>query len=590
MERPTYQVLARKWRPQQFDDVVGQRPIVRTLANALQQGRLAHAYCFSGIRGVGKTTIARLLAKGLNCRSFEGPTATPCGTCESCVEIMEGRSLDVFERDAASDRGINEMKGLIEIARYAPSRDRYKVMILDEAHMLTPEASNALLKVLEEPPEYIVFALATTEPNKILPTILSRCQHYQLSRISQREIQDHLGKMAAAEGIDISPDGLALVATAADGSLRDAQSLLDKLIAFAGDSIDESTVVDLLGLVDRVLLFRAVDLIADENVAGVIELVNEMVEQGIDLHQFTIDLLGHFRNLLIVRTVEQPGDILHLPSADLETLSGQAQRFEIDDLDRAFTLLAGSEYRVKMAEQPRYHLEVVLARLARMPRLQPIEDLLAALQGGGSGESSPPSGGSGRGSSRPAPAASRASTAAPPAAAKVTPAAESPAPPKVEVTPEPPAPAKVEAAAEPPTAPAVEAAPEPPTPPEVEAATEPSAPPKVEPGPEPPAETEAVDAGAPTSSGLLDKVQAKLSETHPLLAQSLSRTCGIDVAGETLVFRFPANRGVVRGPLQGPRGEACAARRMRGGPRPQRRATRGDRSERSAAAEAETAR
>ena len=179
---------------------------------------------------------------------------------------------------------------------------------------------------------------------------------------------------------------------AACGTLR---ALLDKLIAFAGDSIDESTVVDLLGLVDRVLLFRAVDLIADENVAGVLELVNEMVEQGIDLHQFTIDLLGHFRNLLIVRTVQQPGEILHLPSADLETLTGQAQRFEIDDLDRAFTLLAGSEYRIKMAEQPRYHLEVVLARLARMPRLRPIEDLIAALQGGGSGEGPAPGGGDG---------------------------------------------------------------------------------------------------------------------------------------------------------------------------------------------------
>ncbi len=556
MERPSYQVLARKWRPQQFDDVVGQRPIVHTLGNALQQGRLAHAYCFSGIRGVGKTTIARLLAKGLNCRAFEGPTATPCGTCESCVEIMEGRSLDVFERDAASDRGINEMKGLIEIARYAPSRDRYKVMILDEAHMLTPEASNALLKVLEEPPEYIIFALATTEPNKILPTILSRCQHYQLSRISQREIQEHLGKMAAAEGIGISTDGLALVATAADGSLRDAQSLLDKLIAFAGDSIDESTVVDLLGLVDRLLLFRAVDLIGDENVAGVLELVNEMVEQGIDLHQFAVDLLGHFRNLLVVRTVDEPGDILHLPAADLETLTGQAQRFEIDDLDRAFTLLAGSEYRIKMAEQPRYHLEVVLARLARMPRLQPIEELIAALQGGGPGDNTSPE-------NKPAPSAPRSRAATPqrskPATATARPAPTPevqapPTPSRPAVEPGPPSPPK--AAAEPaPAPPKAAAEPEPPVPPQVTVEPEPPSPPKsvAEPGPPAPPATpaptpattasEAVDE-APTTSGLLGKIQAKLSETHPLLAQSLSRTCGIDVAGEALVFRFPPTAGL----------------------------------------------
>jgi len=525
-----YEVLARKQRPQQFDEIVGQRAIVQTIVNALEQKRVAHAYCFSGIRGVGKTTIARLLAKGLNCRSFDGPTSTPCGTCESCVEIMEGRSLDVLERDAASDRGIDDIRQLIEIARYAPSRDRYKVMILDEAHSLTKDASNALLKVMEEPPPYIVFALATTEPNKLLPTILSRCQHYQLARISQREIVEHLGKLAKAENIQISPDGLALVATAADGSMRDALSLLDKLIAFAGDSIDESTVVDLLGLVDRVLLFRAVDLIADENVAGVIELVNEMVEQGIDLHQVTIDLLGQFRNLLIVRTVGQPGDILHLPAADLEALTSQAQRFEVDDLDRAFTLLASSEYRIKMAEQPRYHLEVVLARLARMPRLQPIEDLLAALQGGGSSQGSSPDGGN-RGSGRKpeptAPKARSAATAAQPPA-KIVAEPRRSSPPEIEVAPEPPAPPKIEVA------------PEPPAPPRVEESSGPSAPPQleVEPAQVGPAQFEMA------TSGLLGKIQAKLSETHPLLAQSLSRTCGIDVAGEALVFRFAPTAGL----------------------------------------------
>ncbi len=571
MARPTYQVLARKWRPQQFDDVVGQRPVVRTLVNALQQQRLAHAYCFSGIRGVGKTTIARLLAKGLNCRSFEGPTATPCGTCESCVEIMEGRSLDVFERDAASDRGINEMKELIEIARYSPSRDRYKVMILDEAHMLTADASNALLKVLEEPPEYIVFALATTEPNKILPTILSRCQHYQLSRISQREIEEHLAKIATAENIAISADGLALVATAADGSLRDAQTLLDKLIAFAGESIDEATVVDLLGLVDRVLLFRAVDLIAAEDVAGVLGLVNEMVQQGIDLHQFAVDLLGHIRNLLVVRTVDEPGEILHLPVADLEMLTAQAAHFEIDDLDRAFTLLAGSEYRIKMAEQPRYHLEVILARLARMPRLQPVEDLIAILQGGEPSGSAPRGGGGGRGrKTTPPKSTPTAATPAPAASAAPTPAPTAPEPeaeaivaapePEIEPVPAPPpvaAPEPTPVAATPEIAPDPEPTPAPvapdpaPAPTPVAAVVEPEPspePPVVQPEPIPaPAVAEpapVAEAAAAPTSGLLAKVQAKLSETHPLVAQSLSRTCGIDLAGEALVFRFPPTAGL----------------------------------------------
>ena len=571
MARPTYQVLARKWRPQQFDDVVGQRPVVRTLVNALQQQRLAHAYCFSGIRGVGKTTIARLLAKGLNCRSFESPTATPCGTCESCVEIMEGRSLDVFERDAASDRGINEMKELIEIARYSPSRDRYKVMILDEAHMLTADASNALLKVLEEPPEYIVFALATTEPNKILPTILSRCQHYQLSRISQREIEEHLAKIATAENIAISADGLALVATAADGSLRDAQTLLDKLIAFAGESIDEATVVDLLGLVDRVLLFRAVDLIAAEDVAGVLGLVNEMVQQGIDLHQFAVDLLGHIRNLLVVRTVDEPGEILHLPVADLEMLTAQAAHFEIDDLDRAFTLLAGSEYRIKMAEQPRYHLEVILARLARMPRLQPVEDLIAILQGGEPSGSAPRGGGGGRGrKTTPPKSTPTAATPAPAASAAPTPAPTAPEPeaeaivaapePEIEPVPAPPpvaAPEPTPVAATPEIAPDPEPTPAPvapdpaPAPTPVAAVVEPEPspePPVVQPEPIPaPAVAEpapVAEAAAAPTSGLLAKVQAKLSETHPLVAQSLSRTCGIDLAGEALVFRFPPTAGL----------------------------------------------
>ncbi|NKB87074.1 MAG: DNA polymerase III subunit gamma/tau [Acidobacteria bacterium] len=589
MARSTHQVLARTSRPQQFADVVGQQPVIRTLTNALQQERLAHAYCFSGIRGVGKTTIARLLAKGLNCRSTEGPTATPCGTCESCVEIREGRSIDVIERDAASDRGIEEMRQLIDVARYAPSGDRYKVLILDEAHMLTKEASNALLKVLEEPPKYIVFALATTEPSKILPTILSRCQHYQLSRINQGEIEAHLGKLAAGQGITISPDGLALIATAADGSLRDALSLLDKLHAFAGDEIDEATVVDLLGLVDRVLLFRAIDLIAGQNVAGVIELVSEMVQHGVDLHQFTVDLIGHLRNLLVIRSVTEPGAILHLPAADLETLTAQAAHFEVDDLDRAFALLANTEYRIKVAEHPRYHLEVVLARLARMPRLEPIEDLIAALRGEPSGGSSaPPSGGGGR-KAAPAPRASAKNVApAPPQAAPeptATPAPEPtppPAPTPVPATPDP-TPA---VAADPEPEPAKPIAPEPPAPelapapaapappaPEPEVTVEaapvpepvapapatpplPTTPPEPEPDPEPEAaaaapETPVADApgdeandAEPPISSVLAKVQEKLGETHPLVAQSLSRTCGIDVAGEALVFRFPSSAGL----------------------------------------------
>ncbi|MGD8329828.1 MAG: DNA polymerase III subunit gamma/tau, partial [Acidobacteriota bacterium] len=314
------------------------------------------------------------------------PTASPCGTCEACVEIEESRNLDVVEMDAASQTGVDDIRQLNEFARYTPSRDRYRVFIIDEAHMLSTSAFNALLKTLEEPPPHVIFMLATTEPHKILPTVLSRCQHYPLGRISQAEISARLREIVDAEQVKLSDDGLAMVAIAADGSLRDAQSLLDKLIAFGGDEVDDETVVGLLGMVDRELLFTAADLLAEQDLSGVLGFVNRMVEQGVDLHQFVLDLLGHVRALLVVATVSDAGEILHLPDGDLERLQAQARRFAVDDLDRAFSLLSGSEYRIKQSEVPRYELEMVLSRLARMPRLEPIETLIAELRGSGGGQ------------------------------------------------------------------------------------------------------------------------------------------------------------------------------------------------------------
>ncbi len=397
----SYQVLARAWRPQKFDQVVGQTAIVRTLSNALEQGRVAHAYCFSGIRGVGKTTIARLLAKGLNCRNAEAPTASPCGECEACVEIEESRNLDVIEMDAASQTGVDDIRQLNEFARYTPSRDRFRVFIIDEAHMLSANAFNALLKTLEEPPPHVIFMLATTEPHKILPTVLSRCQHYPLGRISQAEITARLREIVDKEEVRISDDGIAMVAIAADGSLRDGQSLLDKLIAFGGDEIDDDTVASLLGTVDRELLFGVADIVGRQDLAGVFDFVNRMVEQGVDLHQFTLDLLGHLRALLVVATVDDPAEILHLPDGDLERLQQQAGLFEADDLDRAFALLSASEYRIKQSEVPRYQLEMVLSRLARMPRLEPIETLISQLRSGSGGGGSHGGGRHGGGGNRP---------------------------------------------------------------------------------------------------------------------------------------------------------------------------------------------
>ena len=427
----TYKVLARKWRPQKFDQVVGQSAIVRALSNALEQDRIAHAYCFSGIRGVGKTSIARLLAKGLNCRNVEAPTADPCGTCEACVEIEESRSLDVIEFDAASQTGVDDIRQLNEVARYTPSRDRHRVFIIDEAHMLSANAFNALLKTLEEPPPYVIFMLATTEPHKILQTVLSRCQHYPLGRISQADITTRLREIVEAEGVRVSEDGLSMVAIAADGSLRDAQSLLDKLIAFGGDEVDDETVADLLGLVDRELLFTATGLIAEQDLAGVLGFVNQMVEQGVDLHQFTLDFLGHLRALLVVATVDSGTEILHLPEADIARLQEQARQFEIEDLDRSFALVSANEYRIKQSEVPRYHLEMMLSRLARMPRLEPIEDLIRELRAG----SGPTSGGTpggvagaGRGSrGRSRSGGGTASARSPSAAPQAKPRPENPA-------------------------------------------------------------------------------------------------------------------------------------------------------------------
>lgn len=491
-----YQVLARKWRPQRFSEMVGQQAIVRTLSNALDQGRIAHAYCLSGIRGVGKTTLARLFAKGLNCRRAEAPTSEPCCECAACIEIEESRNLDVVELDAASQTGVDDIRVLNEVARYTPSRDRYRVFIIDEAHMLSSQAFNALLKTLEEPPPRVVFLLATTEPHKILPTVLSRCQHYPLGRISQREIGGRLREIAHAEGVRISDDALALVSMAADGSLRDAQSLLDKVIAFGGDEVDDEDVADLLGMVDRELLSRATELIADQDLDGVLALVNQMMEQGVDLHQFTLDLIGHFRNLLIVRTVDDAGPILHLPEADLGQLGRQAERFEVEDLDRAFALLSSAEYRIKQSEVPRYQLEVVLSRLARMPRLRPLEELIADLEGGPSGDtpvtpargSSPTSSPRG-GTSSGEPARGRAASVSPPG--NRTPAAR---------------------------------APDPGTPP---------------------------GGGSPVESGSDgERVLGELRRSNPIIARALTRAEDIEVREGSLLISFGSDGGIFRARLR----------------------------------------
>jgi len=560
-----YQVLARKWRPQKFDQVVGQAAIVRTLSNALEQGRVAHAYCFSGIRGVGKTTIARLLAKGLNCRNAESPTATPCGECEACVEIEESRNLDVVEMDAASQTGVDDIRQLNEFARYTPSRDRFRVFIIDEAHMLSANAFNALLKTLEEPPSHVIFMLATTEPHKILQTVLSRCQHYPLGRISQAEITARLREIVDTEQVALSDDGLAMVAISADGSLRDAQSLLDKLIAFGGDEIDNETVVSLLGMVDRELLFSTADLLAAQDLAGVLGFVNRMVEQGVDLHQFVLDLMGHLRALVVVATVNDAAEILHLPDGDLERLQAQAQNFEIDDLDRAFALLSASEYRIKQSEVPRYELEMVLSRLARMPRLEPIASLIAQLRSGSGGEGggSPSGSGSGGGAgsrrggpgrtaSAPRKQASPAPHSAAPVAAPAPPAAAASATAKTEPD------AAAIAAPSAPRETAPKGAPVAPPAPQPQPQPEPQATP---PAADQPIRPLASDSTAPpaaaapastTATGgsevriIVDRIRAD----KPLIAKIVERADVAELREDTLFLTFHDSGGIFRARLR----------------------------------------
>ena len=515
MADTSYQVLARRWRPRTFDEVVGQDAIVQTLRNALDQRRIAHAYCFTGIRGVGKTTVARLLAKGLNCGGFDAPTPTPCGDCASCIEIDGSRSLDVVELDAASQTGVENIRELTEFTRYATSRDRYRVFIIDEAHMLSTSAFNALLKTLEEPPPHVLFVLATTEASKILPTVLSRCQQYPFSRISHREIAGHLRKIADAELIAISDDSLALLATAADGSLRDGQSLLDKVIAFGGDEVDEHTVVDLLGTVDRLLLFRATELVGTGDLPGLLALVNEMVETGVDLHQFTLDLLGHFRNLMVVRTVESAGDILHLPDADVTRLRGQATSSTLEDLDRAFNVLASSEYRIKNADQPRYHIEMVLVRLAQMPHLLPLQELIAELR-----SSTAETGGS-----RPAGSSGGGSPSGPSEQSNQ----KAPAPSDTALSPEL-APTKLTPLVGPPAAPDTAAS--------VTMAA------KIEPlearGMPAGAQPDTIDAAA----SALDQLCQHLRGNRPIIAGILDRATAVAIEGKTLRLGFREDDGI----------------------------------------------
>lgn len=358
----SYIVLALKWRPQNFDEIVGQQTIVATLKNAIQKNRLAHAYLLSGPRGVGKTSTARILAKALNCKN--GPTVSPCGKCPSCLEISKNRSLDVIEIDGASNRGIDEIRALRENVKFAPTQGKYKIYIIDEVHQITPEGFNALLKTLEEPPPYVKFFFATTHPHKVIPTILSRCQRLDFRRISTIEIIAQLEKIAAQEKVNIDKQVLFALAKASDGSLRDAESVLDQLISFAQDKISLEDVISMLGVIEQDTLFNITDKIIDKDARGALELVNKSIDEGKDIGNFLVNFIEHFRNLMIAKVTQADSRLIDLPKEMCVRLLEQAQNFTLEEIFNTFNILVNTQELSKRLESLRIPLEISLVKLA----------------------------------------------------------------------------------------------------------------------------------------------------------------------------------------------------------------------------------
>ena len=375
-----YQVIARKWRPQSFRDLVGQEHVTETLKNAIEKNRVAHAYIFSGARGVGKTTAARILAKALNCA--QGPTADPCGVCDSCTEITSGNSLDVIEIDAASNRGIDQIRELREMVRYAPAASRSKVVILDEAHMLTGEASNALLKTLEEPPDRVIFVMATTQPEDLADTIRSRSQHFHFRALTFVEISGRLELIAKEENLKIAPGALAVIARMAEGSLRDALSLLEQARAYCGDNIPDKEVRELLGVVPEDALDELVNAIAEGSADRALGLVHRFQKDGRNLQHFCREAIRHIRNLLIARVSGADSELIAATPDQRPALARAAALFSEEDLTRFFQILLQTDDSLRRAPDPRVHLEMGLLRLINAGRLAPLEELMSEMKGG----------------------------------------------------------------------------------------------------------------------------------------------------------------------------------------------------------------
>ena len=373
----SYQVLARKYRPQKFSDVIGQDHVTRTLKNAIEQQRIAHGYIFSGHRGIGKTTIARILAMALNCRSTDHPVPEPCGVCDSCVEIRAGNAVDVIEIDAATNRGIDEIRELRDAARYRPARDRYKIWILDEAHQITDAAFNALLKTLEEPPSHVIFMMATTQPEDIPQTIRSRCQHFSFHAVSFDDIVGQLRDIAGQEGITADDNALAMLAEAGDGSMRDALSIMDQAIASCGDTLSGDVVRGLVGTVGSDILEAIMDAVALNSSEDVLRTIDRLLVEGQSAQHFARQMVRFLRNTVVAKVAGSDSPVLQISSDERARVARVAERFSEEDLTRFLQIMLRTHSDLGYKQEQRFHLELGLLKLVHAQRLLPLEQLLS---------------------------------------------------------------------------------------------------------------------------------------------------------------------------------------------------------------------
>ncbi len=379
----SYTVLARRYRSATFDEVVGQAHVAQTLKKAIESGRIAHAYLFCGTRGTGKTSMARILAKSLNCEKSPGPTAEPCGQCESCKAVARGDDLDVIEIDAASNTGVDNIREVIENSQYRPARSRFKVYIIDEVHMLSKSAFNALLKTLEEPPSHVKFILATTEPEKVLQTILSRCQRYDFRNIPTREIAGHLKNICQKEQIEADEDALLLVAKAGAGSMRDSLSLLDRLLSIGEKKLNIDMIEQLLGMPKSLLIYDLAQAIGEGDVKKVLTGAQEMVQGGLSVDTLLVSLVDHLRNLLILRTCGPESKLVEVPGLSMNQLLKQAEQYDAVVLTQDITILEELRRQIRQSQAGRALLDATLARLAMAEQFATVGELLARVNGGG---------------------------------------------------------------------------------------------------------------------------------------------------------------------------------------------------------------